>query len=293
MTTAGTLQRAPLATGRLRDAVVEHSLLAYFVLAFGITWTYEVLVFALLDLPDMPWLIFGAFGPAVAAILVTRAAEGTTGVRSLLLGIRLWRVDVRWYAFALVGLPILGILSFVFLPHGTENLPDSALLVAPTYLLLVVVMASLGGGQEEPGWRGFALPRMQAAFGPLTGTLLLGAAWGLWHLPLYVWVSDYNNAGSGFVTIAASFLGFCGYSLALSLIMTWVFNGTRGSLLLVMLVHGSMNSIFGLAPETRLASWIVTLAIAVLALFVVAGTRGRLGYGGMALALRKSSADKC
>jgi membrane protease YdiL (CAAX protease family) len=146
------------------------------------------------------------------------------------------------------------------------------------YLVSVAIMFFMGGGQEEPGWRGFALPRMQPRFGPLGGAVLLGLLWGLWHLPLYAWVPDYNNAGSGLVRIATSFLGFLGYTVALSAILAWALNGTRGSVFLVMLVHATANATFGFAPETRLASWSLTLAMAVLALVIVATTRGRLGY---------------
>jgi membrane protease YdiL (CAAX protease family) len=285
------LHRPLIATGRRRDWVGEYPLLAYFALAFGFSWIVELLAFGLLDVPELPGIIVAAFGPATAAVLVTRTAEGRSGVRALLRRLLLWRVDRRWYAFALVGIPVLGVLSFVFLPDGTENLPDSALLIAPTYLLLVVIMATLGGGQEELGWRGFALPRLQPRFGPLAGTVLLGVLWGLWHLPLYVLVDDYNNAGSGFVRVATSFLGFVGYTIAISLIMTWVFNHTRGSLLLAMLVHGALNATFGLAPETTLAAWSLTLAIAALALVIAAATHGHLGYRRMPLEAATAATD--
>lgn len=271
------LQRPVVSTGRPRELLVEHPLLGFFVLAFGISWILELVAFGLFAVPEVPGIIVAAFGPPLAAIVVTRSIEGRVGVRALLRRIVHWRVGWRWYAFVLVGIPLLGVLSFVFLEDGTENLPAAPAFV-PTYLLLVVIMMFLGGGQEEPGWRGFALPRMQARFGPLDGTAVLGLLWGLWHLPLYVLISDYNNAGSGFGSVATSFLGFCGYTIALSMIMTWVFNHTSPSLFLVMLVHGSMNTLFGLAPETTLASWSITLAFAALALVIVVATHGRLGY---------------
>lgn len=278
MTTTTTMHAPISPTGRSRDLVVRHPLLAYFVIAFGFSWVFELLAFGLLDIPELPGIIVAAFGPPVAAMLVTRVTEGATGVHALLGRILLWRVGLLWSAFVFLVIPVLGITSFVFLPDGTDNLPDPVLAIVPVYLLSVVILASLGGGQEELGWRGFALPLMQSRFEPLIGTALLGVLWGLWHLPLYVLVTDYNNAGSGFLGIGASFLGFVGYTVALAAIMTWVFNGTRGSVLLVMLVHGAMNANFGLAPETRLASWSLTLMFAALALVIVAATRGQLGY---------------
>jgi membrane protease YdiL (CAAX protease family) len=291
MSTTGMLQRPQITTVRPRGLVSEHPLLAFFAIAFVVTWVYELLCFGLLDLPGLPWMLLAPFVPAMAAVLVTRAIEGTPGVRTLWQRVTLWRVGMRWYALALVGIPILAVLSFVFLPDGTENLPGSAVLIPPTYLALILVMFFLGGGQEEPGWRGFALPRMQARFGPLPGTVLLGLLWGVWHLPLFLWVPDYNNAGFGFVSVTATFLGFVGYSVALSLIMTWVFNHTRGSVFMAMLVHATANANFALAPESQLAGTSVVLSIAVLALVILAATRGQLGYRELPLAPATSAAD--
>jgi membrane protease YdiL (CAAX protease family) len=150
-------------------------------------------------------------------------------------------------------------------------------MVVPSYLLLVLIMALPGGGQEELGWRGYALAPLQKRFGALWASLSLGAIWGFWHLPLYVLIVGYNNAGSSAASIAWAFAGFVGYTVVLSTILGWVYDGTRASVLLVMLVHGSMNSLFAFAPATATASWCLTGAFGALALLVVLATRGRLG----------------
>jgi membrane protease YdiL (CAAX protease family) len=279
MATAGALSRPIISTDRARDVARGHPLPAFFVLAFGLSWIYELLAFGLLRLQEMPWGIPGVFGPALAAVLVTRAIDGPAGVRALWRRITLWRVGARWYAVALVGVPAWITLSFLFLPDGTGRFPSPAFLVAPLFPVVVVALFFLGGGQEEPGWRGFALPRMQARFGPLAGAILLGLLWGLWHLPLFVWIPDYDHAGSGFVDVATSFVVFTtGFTVGLSLILAWVFNHTRGSVFMAMLLHASVNTALGLAPTTRLATMTVFLAIGVLGLVIVAATRGELGY---------------
>ena len=162
--------------------------------------------------------------------------------------------------------------------RGTENLPGSAALLVPSYLLLVVIMMTMGGGQEELGWRGYALGPMQERLGAFRAAALLGLLWGLWHLPIYLLVPGYNNAGSGALDVALAFAGFVGYTVALAMILSWVFNGTGGSVLLTMIVHGALNANFGFAPASATASWCITSAFAALAVVVVMTTRAHLGY---------------
>ena len=130
-----------------------------------------------------------------------------------------WLVPLRFYAYAL-GLPAAlfaamnGVLVLLGEPVELSRLRDAL----PAYLVTFVFVALLGGGQEEPGWRGFALDRFQGRHSPLVATLLLGVVWGLWHLPLYG-------------------LGFVG-PLMFVFYYTWLYNRT-GSLLLCVLLHGS------------------------------------------------------
>jgi membrane protease YdiL (CAAX protease family) len=260
-------------------AVRRRPVLAYFLFAFSVTWLYELLAFGLLHLPLLPWAIPGIFAPALAAYLVTAATDGRPGVRDLWHRCTRWRVGLRWYLLVLLALPALLVLSFVFLPDGTAGFHGGALTIALTYLAQFVVLFFLGGGQEEPGWRGFALPRMQEHAGPLAGTLLLGTLWAFWYLPLFLFVPGYDHAGSGFVGIATTFALFAFFTIGLATIMTWVFNGTGGSVLLTMLLHASVNAVFAFAPATRLAMASKDLWVAAVALCIVAVTRGRLGDG--------------
>ena len=153
---------------------------------------------------------------------------------------------------ALVGLPVLGLLVGLPFRDGTERFAGSGPSLVVMYLMTWSFLTVLGGGQEEPGWRGFALPRMQERMGPLAASVLLGVLWGLWHLPVFILIPGYNSTSGGVVSIAVSVLVFTAVgAVGQSLLLTWLFNNTRGSVLLVVLAHGSLNAGSGfVAPST-------------------------------------------
>lgn len=178
----------------VRVAMQRHPLGAFFVIAFAVTWAYEIVVFGLLGAETILWSIPATFGPAIAAVLVTHAVDGRPGLRSFLRRLVLWRVDVRWYLFALVVMPAVAVAGYVFMPDAKQNVDGGALAIAGTYVSMLVILMLLGGGQEEPGWRGFALPRMQERWHPLKASVLLGVIWGVWHLPLFAFLKGYDRS---------------------------------------------------------------------------------------------------
>ena len=148
-----------------------------------------------------------------------RTRDGSAGVHAWLRRLLLWRVDRRLYLFALGALPGLVIAAYVFLPEGAEKLGDAGIAAPAAYLSLVVIMSLHTAVGEELGWRGFALPRLQARNGPLGASVRIGAAWALWHLPLFVLVADYDNAGTDVVSVVAMFAIFmAGLTIGLSVI---------------------------------------------------------------------------
>jgi uncharacterized protein len=142
-----------------------HPLFCFFLLAFGLTWVYELLVFALLHLPLLPWgVLFPLLGPTFAAFLMTSVLERKPGVLRLLRRCVLWRVGVQWYLFALLGIPAVVLLSVLVLPGGIAALraPTPALIL--NYIASYIVIFLVGGPLfEESGWRGFALPPCSSA----------------------------------------------------------------------------------------------------------------------------------
>jgi membrane protease YdiL (CAAX protease family) len=194
------------------------------------------LVILAIPLGWWPWLVFGegSFGPSVsiAAIVVVAMTEGRRGVVALLRQLTRWRIGWRWYAVAL-GLPIASTLSAVYLNvrFGAPAPTADQLAGWPSILALLPVYFFLFGAAEELGWRGYILPRLQRRHGALLATLLLAAISILWHAPLFL-------AGS----IPWSDLAFivAGY-----IVLTWLYNSTGGSVLLVMLSHATLNAISG------------------------------------------------
>jgi len=156
--------------------VKKHPLIAFFVLAYLLTWwIYPLLKFS-------PLLgIFGLFGPALAAIIMAAVTEGKAGVKALLSRVVRWRVGVRWYVIAL-GLPTvlsLATAGLYYLLGASQFLQVGALTIFDLVLFVLVV-------GEELGWRGYALPRLLEKRSAVTASLILGVLWGLWHLPTFL-----------------------------------------------------------------------------------------------------------
>jgi uncharacterized protein len=148
-----------------------------------------------------------------------------------------------------------------------------------TYLVTFVFVAVLGGPLfEEIGWRGFALPRMQPLQGPLVGSLILGLLWALWHLPEFM-VPTWAASSGGSSPLAI--VKFVLFAITSTIILTWVFNNTKGSVLMAILVHASIDVPFLpfsvlLGPSEAMNGML--LGFGAVALVIVALTRGRLGY---------------
>jgi len=146
---------------------------------------------------------------------------------------------------------------------------------------MLLAQLATTGLAEEPGWRDFALPLLQRRFGPLVGTLVVGALWGAWHLPLFL--TEWGGRPDVTLRQVGEFMGA---AVALSVVMTWLFNRTGQSLPIVMLFHCGINStatlVFepmfpALDPNTDSLTALL-LASGVLAIGCLVATRCRLGY---------------
>lgn len=271
-------------TNSLLHLMRQHPLFFYFVMAIGFSWFYELPLIVLLHLPLMPWLIpVPIVGPTLAAFIMTGLMEGKAGMARLLRRYLLWRVGWQWYLLVLIGPPVLILLSFLAYPGAIAAFQAPTLTFGITYLLNYIVVFFIGGPFfEEPGWRGFALPRLQQHSGPLVGTLILGLLWGLWHFPLFL-IPGYNGAGTGFIGISIPFITFVITVMGMTTVFTWVFNNVRGSLLLMMLLHDSINT--GVLSQTLFPSISATPLVLMLAAFwvaaallIIGATRGHLSY---------------
>lgn len=212
--------------------VDSHPAGAFFVLAFALSWLAWVP--ALLVVPDATSVVMipGAFGPALAAATVTRLRGES---------VRDWLADRldphagrRWYAAAL-GVP-LGLalaLGVALVALGGQVDPARLGRGIALYPVTTLSLALLGGGQEELGWRGFALPALQERFDAATASVAIGIAWAGWHLPAFAFeVPGYTG----------SFPRYALLVVGVSVVLTWLYNGAGGSVLPAMLLHGGVNA---------------------------------------------------
>ena len=204
----------------------------YFVLAIGITWLalLPAVLARLGVLPGVPDQYMGGapiavFGPTIAAVLASRWEAGREGVRALFRQLRSWTVKPGWYLLALT-LPGLvfavGRAAYALVPGNVGG----PWLYPPTEAQHVAAMLIVPIG-EEIGWRGFALPRLQRRYGAVKASVILGLLWALWHVPMFL------SAGA----TEASMLTLVPYFLGASVLFTWFYNRTGGSLPLAILLH--------------------------------------------------------
>ena len=214
------------------------------LIAFAFTWTFWLLAIlearGLISSLPVPALFLGAFGPMLAAVVLTAQEGGRAGLRSLLSRVVRWRVAPFWYGVAFLGPTVLTLVAIALHVVVFGGQPPSLLAMIgtlPTVLVISVYMLIQVGIGEEIGWRGYALPKLQASYSALVSSLILGLIWALWHLPVF-----FNPATSYFNTPFWVFLVFL---LPFAILYTWVLNSTGGSVLMIMILHAVMNASTG------------------------------------------------
>lgn len=232
---------------RLGSVYKRRPFLAFYSLTLAISWSFWIPVAvshqALIPVwPSTSFLIAGAFGPSLAAIVLTAMDGGRTAIRGLFGGLLKWRVGVRWYLLALLSPAVLcfsAVALHVLLGGAAPRLYSPVpWYLLPAYFLLVLLF--VGPMTEEIGWRWYALPMLQAERSALSASLVLGSSWALWHLPL-AWTGETSWPGLPFPLFALAIV-------ALAILFTWAYNGTGGSLLIVLLFHAAINFTLTLVP---------------------------------------------
>jgi membrane protease YdiL (CAAX protease family) len=275
----------------MRSTVRSHPLTSFFGLAVGVTWIFWAPYVLSMDgaglLPyrfppilgqtQYAGLLGGYLGPLAAALAVTAATEGRTGLHHWRQRLFRWRVGWRWYVAVLLGFPAALLLCALSMPGAIAEYrpPTAALLLYVPYLIFQFFATALA---EEPGWRDFALVRLQRRYRPVRATLVLGVLWTTWHLPLFL-VPSWAGPRVDLLTVG----NFAAMTILFSYLITWVFNASNGSLPLIMLLHATSNT-FGAFAMRQLfpgleqqAPGRMALTFGVLAVAVIVATRGRLG----------------
>jgi membrane protease YdiL (CAAX protease family) len=206
----------------------------FFALTLALSWAVWLPgAVGIADLGPLT-LLLGGFGPLAAAAIVTWLVGDS--LRAWAGQVLRWRVRPRWYLAAFgIPLAIIAAMSLVYATFGTVIDLSVVVSQAPIYALSLVIAFLLNGGQEELGWRGFALPRLLERFDAVTASLVIGVVWALWHLPLAMMAGSRQFVG---FFIASSINLF-----ALSILLTWLYRNTGRSVLLAMILHASANSV--------------------------------------------------
>ncbi|MFT4889879.1 MAG: membrane protease YdiL (CAAX protease family) [Halobacteriales archaeon] len=249
----------------------DHPAATFFAATLAISWGVWTVGYALTGGGTLTeaLIIPGGFGPALGAALVTWLRGDS--LRAWAASIVDWRVSPRWYlaAFGLPALAATGASGLYFLGGGPVTV-DRLLRMVPLLPVLVLVTALVGGGNEEPGWRGFALPHLTERFSAFTASLVIGVVWAVWHFPLFLMGAPRLLSGS--------LLLYSVVVVAVSILLTWVYESTGGSVLLALLFHGAINTATSFVPVPRgaieqwglLADLGIVTAVLVVTLAVVA-----------------------
>ncbi|MEE4240923.1 MAG: CPBP family intramembrane glutamic endopeptidase [Desulfopila sp.] len=225
------------------ELVPFHAFAFFLLISFGLAWGILGLY---IFVPERTGSLFGqlsgnhplfflaVYAPAISAFILVARSGGLAGLRQFLGRALLWRCSAWWYAFLLIGVPLIFICGSAIRGNlFAEPFPFSSF----PALLLGLILAAVKGPVEEFGWRGLALPLLQRKLAPIWAGLVLGAIWGLWHMPAFLLSGTQQSQWS----FAPFFVG----CLAISVIATALFNRSGGSILLSAFFHFSlMNPIF-------------------------------------------------
>ena len=235
------------------------SLLPFLLITFGLAWGILALLILYPEPIERifgelsghhPLFILAVYSPAIAAFLLVNYHSGRRGLRRYLSRVFLWRCSPYWYTFVLFGIPLIFTVGAGLKGNLlAEPFPFSSL----RSLLLSLALTLIIGPVEEFGWRGLMLPLLQRRFAPIWAGSILGMVWGFWHLPAFLL--------SGTPQSAWSFTPFLLGAMALSVIVTPLFNASRGSILLPALFHFQTNN--PLWPDAQPYDTIVFVAAAI------------------------------
>ena len=279
----------------------KRMLIMFFVLAYAIIW---IVLLPTLVFPERAeqldfLLLIATYAPFLAGIITTLIYEGRAGLWSWLKSVFKWRIPVVWY---LVGGVLINFL-FVALHIGLYLLLGGRILLAngdiPWYGYLVIFPVSVflgfpfgSGLGEEAGWRGFALPKLLERFSPLTASVILGALWGLWHIPALL-MSSWEGSSQGLLLFV--------YVIPLTIIMTWVYLKSRRSTIPLMLMHTGGNLYGSMLTSSLILETVLvdspgldftilkTIYYTAVAVVLVIVTKGQLGYSDKEDAIPMSS----
>lgn len=229
-----------------RTFIQQHAVWLFFVLAFALTWAVQIPL--VLDARGtLPFHIPGIFQllqgpmPGIAALIMAALASGKAGVMDLLRRVVRGRVGLRWYLIAIFGsgaIYLSAVFASAWLTGAAPVVPPLSLILLAGILIQFTIYMVFNW--EDIAWRGFAATRLQATKSALVTALILGIVEGLFHIPLF-FAPTSSQASS-------PFLSFMVLSIGGVVVLNWVFNNTRGSVLLAMMFHAAANTWTDIMP---------------------------------------------
>lgn len=262
-----------------QESLRRHSLVIGIVLMFFLTWPVMLASSGVLPF-QLPFIaaLFAGWGVSIAAVTMTALTIGTEGVIALLKRFLIWRMSWKWYGVALFLYPVI-LSAAVWIDSALAGRSaDFSTVLAygifgpaaylPAFILPFFLTDAISNG-EELGWRGYVLPRLQARYTALASSLIIGAIWALWHVPLFLAPDSTRPFPIIMVKVVAD-----------SVLYTWLYNNTRGSLLLVTLFHATGNTAGVFLPVastvagTNTSTLLIQVALEILVAGVVVFTQG-------------------
>jgi membrane protease YdiL (CAAX protease family) len=263
----------------MKSFMKQHPVASFFVLAYAISWIFwvpAVLYFKFyLPTDQVPgWLMIpmlvGTWGPFFAALAMTGILEGKPGVKKLMSSLLVWRVGLRWWLVTLLLVPVLVLatMGIYVLQGGVLGRFDPS----QWYMVLLGTVFALLFGPlgEELGWRGYALPRLQRKYSALWSSVIVGVLWTFWHAPAF-WAPEGTAISGQPVTLLA--VGwYLIFMIGISILHTFVYNNTKGSVLLAVLFHGMYTGpiVFPLFPDISTTALNQVVKLAVIPVWVMA-----------------------
>ena len=227
----------------MSNFVKKYPAISMFILAMLIGGSMTAPMVAGLIPSDSGAILIAAYSASLAGVILTAIVSGKAGLREMFRRLRIWRVGIGWWAFALFAFALmyLGGLVLATLFSGSTlnlNLAQPLYMFVPLFIMKFFLDAGLG---EELGWRGFLLPRLQARYSALVSSLIIGIVWGLWHLPLFMLegMSPTYEFGQAIGILPALLAYTMIIVVPYAILFTWMYNNTKGSLLLAFVFHAS------------------------------------------------------
>lgn len=250
---------ADIAVPKRSFRVPSYAVIGFFLLTFAITWGVVGMYIIAPDWASSsfgeisgshPFFFLATWGPAISALALVLYFGGVAGLGAFLARLLLWRLSPLWVAFILIGIPLVYMIgsSLTAGPLFAAIPPEGAgAMIAITFMMLFL------GPIEEFGWRGVAQPILQRYVAPVWAGVIIGTVWGIWHLPAFFL--------SGTVFAGWNFFPFLLGNITLAVLVTPIFNASRGSLFWPMLFHWQL--ILPIWPDAQpYDTWILLVVAA-------------------------------